>query len=114
MHAIVHDSLREESHRNRDPYPGSVDWALHSLTDVFHRTKPQRWGGTAASQPSWLCAETPQSRPRSVGGTWLVDLADGLQISAHWGCGYGLAGTNGQATPGFAVCWRLSALCHSQ
>ena len=26
--------------------------------------------GTAASQPSWLCAETPQSRPRRVGGSW--------------------------------------------
>ena len=35
--------------------------------------------------------------------------------SAHtWGCGYGLAGTNGQATPGFAALWRLSARCHSQ
>jgi hypothetical protein len=35
MHAIVHNSLREESPRNRDPYQGVVDWVSRSLTDAF-------------------------------------------------------------------------------
>jgi hypothetical protein len=31
-------------------------------------------------------------------------LADSPQIRTHWGCGDGPAGTNGQATLGFAGC----------
>jgi hypothetical protein len=57
------------------------------------------WAEGASRLPDCLTAVSSRSQP--PGG--LAALANGMQISAHLGCGYGLAGTNGQATLGVAV-----------
>lgn len=49
-------------------------------------------------------------KPRRITTPEVAELADSLQSSAHLACGYGPAGTNGQATLGFAV-WCLSGHC---
>lgn len=42
MHAIAHDSLREELPCTSRPMPRALDWAFRFLTDALLSTRPQK------------------------------------------------------------------------